>query len=123
MEEDGDGGGGLKRNYHSDMGSFRVLSNDGLVMVVVQGTGRRLGFHHHKTIGKSSDLESQKSSHPALQSSRHLLEQNNRVLGQISTNIHTLKLQDNYDLFWQIKNSITVILNDLASFATFVPAF
>ncbi|KAM0059354.1 hypothetical protein Hdeb2414_s0005g00180511 [Helianthus debilis subsp. tardiflorus] len=107
MEEDGDGGGGLKRNYHSDMGSFRVLSNDGLVMVVVQGTGRRLGFHHHKSIGKSSDLESQKSSHPgscssvlpvlvllcSLQSSRHLLEQNNRVLGQISTNIHTLKVK------------------------------
>uniref|UniRef100_A0A251SJY5 Uncharacterized protein n=1 Tax=Helianthus annuus TaxID=4232 RepID=A0A251SJY5_HELAN len=50
----------------------------------------------------------------ALQSSmRHLLEQNNRVLGQISTNIHTLKLQDNFDLFRQTKNNITAILNDM----------
>ncbi|KAF5772900.1 hypothetical protein HanRHA438_Chr13g0593331 [Helianthus annuus] len=65
IEEDGDGGGGLKRNYDGDMGSFRVLSNGDLVMVVVQGTGRRrLGFHHYKTLEKSSDLESQKSSHP-----------------------------------------------------------
>ncbi|KAJ0597763.1 hypothetical protein HanHA89_Chr04g0158361 [Helianthus annuus] len=56
IEEVGGGGGGLKRNYDDDMGSFRVLSNGGLVMVVVQGTGRRLGFHHHKTLGKSSDL-------------------------------------------------------------------
>ncbi|MFS7979350.1 hypothetical protein Hanom_Chr10g00926311 [Helianthus anomalus] len=47
IEEDGDGGGGLQRNYDGKMGSFRVLSNVGLVMVVVQGTGRRLGFHHH----------------------------------------------------------------------------
>ncbi|KAM0038448.1 hypothetical protein Hdeb2414_s0013g00414911 [Helianthus debilis subsp. tardiflorus] len=56
IEEVGAGGGGLKRNYDGDMGSFRVLSNGGLVMVVVQGTGRQLGFHHHKTLGKSSDL-------------------------------------------------------------------
>ncbi|KAF5812310.1 hypothetical protein HanXRQr2_Chr04g0191161 [Helianthus annuus] len=47
IEEDGDGGCGLKRNYDGDMGPFRVFSNSGLVMVVVQGTGRRLGFHHH----------------------------------------------------------------------------
>ncbi|KAJ0569300.1 putative Zinc finger, ZPR1-type, ZPR1, A/B domain-containing protein [Helianthus annuus] len=52
IEEVGGGGGGLKRNYDGNMGSFRVLSNGGLVMVVVQGTRRRLGFHHHKTLGK-----------------------------------------------------------------------
>ncbi|XP_024994660.1 uncharacterized protein LOC112528009 isoform X2 [Cynara cardunculus var. scolymus] len=44
---------------------------------------------------------------------RHLLEQNNRVLGQISTNISSLKLQDNVDLFNHAKNNITAILNDM----------
>ncbi|MFS7993681.1 putative transcription factor MYB-HB-like family [Helianthus anomalus] len=62
---------------------------------------------NHRVRGDGVHLE-------ALQSSmRHLLEQNNRVLGQISTNIHTLKLQDNFDLFRQTKNNITAILNDM----------
>ncbi|KAJ9549455.1 hypothetical protein OSB04_021998 [Centaurea solstitialis] len=44
---------------------------------------------------------------------RHLLEQNNQVLGQISANISSLKLQDNVDLFSHAKNNITAILNDM----------
>ncbi|XP_076897916.1 uncharacterized protein LOC143551348 isoform X1 [Bidens hawaiensis] len=44
---------------------------------------------------------------------RHLLEQNSRVLGQISTNMSALRLQDNVDLFSQMKNNITAILNDM----------
>ncbi|KAI3816411.1 hypothetical protein L1987_16106 [Smallanthus sonchifolius] len=42
---------------------------------------------------------------------RHMLEQNRQVLGQISTNISVLKLQDNVDLFRQMKNNVTAILN------------
>nr|XP_043608210.1 uncharacterized protein LOC122579994 isoform X2 [Erigeron canadensis] len=50
----------------------------------------------------------------ALQDSiRQLLQQNNQVLGQISTNICALKLQDNISLFSQTKNNITAILNDM----------
>lgn len=50
----------------------------------------------------------------ALQGSiRQLLEQNSQVLGQISTNICALKLQDNVDLFSHMKNNITTILNDM----------
>ncbi|KAI3728481.1 hypothetical protein L6452_17118 [Arctium lappa] len=44
---------------------------------------------------------------------RHLLEQNNQVLGQILANISSLKLQDNVDLFSHTKNNITAILNDM----------
>ncbi|KAK1416334.1 hypothetical protein QVD17_32123 [Tagetes erecta] len=44
---------------------------------------------------------------------RQLLEQNNQVLGQISTNMCGLRLQDNVDLFSQMKNNITAILNDM----------
>ncbi|KVH97543.1 uncharacterized protein LOC112523374 isoform X2 [Cynara cardunculus var. scolymus] len=44
---------------------------------------------------------------------RHLLEQNNQVLGQISANISSMKLQDNIDLFSHMKNNITAILNDM----------
>ncbi|KAK9051262.1 hypothetical protein SSX86_027889 [Deinandra increscens subsp. villosa] len=44
---------------------------------------------------------------------RHLLEQNNQVLGQISANISLMKLQDNIDLFSHMKNNITAILNDM----------
>ncbi|KAF5795415.1 putative SANT/Myb domain, Homeobox-like domain superfamily protein [Helianthus annuus] len=50
----------------------------------------------------------------ALQGSiRHLLEQNSQVLGQISTNMCALRLQDNVDLFSEMKNNITAILNDM----------
>ncbi|KAI3719764.1 hypothetical protein L6452_20668 [Arctium lappa] len=44
---------------------------------------------------------------------RHLLEQNNQVLGQISANISSMKLRDNIDLFSHMKNNITAILNDM----------
>ncbi|KAK1438097.1 hypothetical protein QVD17_03900 [Tagetes erecta] len=46
-------------------------------------------------------------------STRHLLEQNRQVLGQISANISALKLQDNVNLFSHAKNNITAILNDM----------
>ncbi|KAI3501934.1 hypothetical protein L1887_29962 [Cichorium endivia] len=46
-------------------------------------------------------------------STRHLLEQNKQVFGQISSNISALKLQDNIDLFTHAKNNITAILNDM----------
>ncbi|KAL8268735.1 hypothetical protein R6Q59_002533 [Mikania micrantha] len=45
---------------------------------------------------------------------RHLIEQNNQVLCQISANISLLKqLQDNINLFNHMKNNITTILNDM----------
>nr|GFA27007.1 homeodomain-like protein [Tanacetum cinerariifolium] len=43
---------------------------------------------------------------------RHLLEQNNQVLGQISANISSMKLQENFDLFSHMKNNINAILNE-----------
>lgn len=50
----------------------------------------------------------------ALQGSiRHLLEQNKQVIGQISNNICSLKLQDNVNLFSQMRNNISAILNDM----------
>ncbi|KAK1419773.1 hypothetical protein QVD17_29094 [Tagetes erecta] len=62
---------------------------------------------NHRVRGDGAHFE-------ALQGSiRHLLEQNNQVLGQISTNISALKLQDNADLFCQMKNNVNVILNDM----------
>ncbi|KAL8199592.1 hypothetical protein R6Q57_013160 [Mikania cordata] len=44
---------------------------------------------------------------------KHLIEQNNQVLYQISANISLLKLQDNINLFNHMKNNITTILNDM----------
>ncbi|PWA40189.1 hypothetical protein CTI12_AA565150 [Artemisia annua] len=44
---------------------------------------------------------------------RHLLEQNNQVLGQISANISSMKLQENLDLFSHMKSNINAILNDM----------
>ncbi|KAK2993965.1 hypothetical protein RJ640_000563, partial [Escallonia rubra] len=44
---------------------------------------------------------------------RHLLEQNNQVLGQISANLSMLKLQDNIDLLCRMRNNITSILDDM----------
>ncbi|KAI7746950.1 hypothetical protein M8C21_005923 [Ambrosia artemisiifolia] len=59
----------------------------------------------HRVRGHSVHLE-------ALQGSiRHLLEQNSRVLGQISINMDSLR--DNVELFRQMKNNITAILNDM----------
>ncbi|KAK9076286.1 hypothetical protein SSX86_004619 [Deinandra increscens subsp. villosa] len=46
-------------------------------------------------------------------SMRHLLEQNNHVLAQISANISALKLQENVHLFSRAKNNITAILKDM----------
>ncbi|KAL7001472.1 hypothetical protein U1Q18_002624 [Sarracenia purpurea var. burkii] len=47
---------------------------------------------------------------------RHLLEQNNQVLSQISANLSTLKFQDNIDLFFRTRNNIAAILNEYADF-------
>ncbi|KAI3453248.1 hypothetical protein Pfo_009911 [Paulownia fortunei] len=44
---------------------------------------------------------------------RHLLEENNQAFGQISANLSTLKLQQNFDLFFRTRNNITTILNDM----------
>lgn len=44
---------------------------------------------------------------------KHLLEQNNRVLSQISANLSILKLDDNIDLFFRARNNIAVILKDM----------
>uniref|UniRef100_A0A5B7CIC7 Myb-like domain-containing protein n=1 Tax=Davidia involucrata TaxID=16924 RepID=A0A5B7CIC7_DAVIN len=44
---------------------------------------------------------------------RHLLEQNNQILDQISANLSTLKLRDNINLLFRTKNNITAILNDM----------
>nr|XP_043627114.1 uncharacterized protein LOC122598585 [Erigeron canadensis] len=44
---------------------------------------------------------------------RHLVEQNNQVLGQISANISSMKLQDNINLFSHTKNNIAAILNNM----------
>ncbi|CAN4123212.1 unnamed protein product [Withania somnifera] len=44
---------------------------------------------------------------------RHLLEENNQALNQISANLSAVKLQDNIDLFIRTRNNITTILNDM----------
>ncbi|XP_071689518.1 uncharacterized protein [Rutidosis leptorrhynchoides] len=44
---------------------------------------------------------------------RHMLDQNSHVLSQISTNIGSLKLQENINLFSQMKNNLNAILNDM----------
>lgn len=49
----------------------------------------------------------------ALLGTRHLLEENNQALHQISANLSTVKLQDNIDLFIRTRNNITAILNDM----------
>ncbi|KAF3662674.1 putative CLAVATA3/ESR (CLE)-related protein 25-like [Capsicum annuum] len=49
----------------------------------------------------------------ALLGTRHLLEENNQALNQISANLSTVKLQDNFDLFIRTRNNITTILNDM----------
>lgn len=49
----------------------------------------------------------------ALLGTRHLLEENNQALNQISANLSTVKLQDNIDLFIRTRNNITTILNDM----------
>lgn len=49
----------------------------------------------------------------ALNVARHLLEQNNQVLCQISANLSTFKLQDNIDLFCRTRSSLTAILNNM----------
>ncbi|KAL1550576.1 hypothetical protein AAHA92_18520 [Salvia divinorum] len=44
---------------------------------------------------------------------RHLLEENNHAFGQISANLSTLKLQENIDLFFRMRNNLTTVLNDM----------
>ncbi|CDP19664.1 unnamed protein product [Coffea canephora] len=44
---------------------------------------------------------------------RHLLEENNQALGRVSTNLASLELQDNIDLFLRIRSNLTSILNDM----------
>ncbi|XP_076960171.1 uncharacterized protein LOC143636469 [Bidens hawaiensis] len=44
---------------------------------------------------------------------KELVEQNSKVLGQISANISSMKLQDNINLFNHTKDNITAILNDM----------
>ncbi|XXG87289.1 hypothetical protein AAC387_Pa11g2010 [Persea americana] len=44
---------------------------------------------------------------------RHLLDENDRVFSQIAANLATFKIQDNMDLFFRTKNNITAILNDM----------
>ncbi|XP_055818615.1 uncharacterized protein LOC129887521 isoform X2 [Solanum dulcamara] len=47
----------------------------------------------------------------ALLGTKHLLEENNQALNQISANLSTVK--DNIDLFIRTRNNITAILNDM----------
>ncbi|MCD7457345.1 hypothetical protein HAX54_034895 [Datura stramonium] len=49
----------------------------------------------------------------ALLGTRRLLEENNQALNKISANLSTFKLQDNVDLFFQTKNNLTAILNNM----------
>ncbi|KAM7484806.1 hypothetical protein LguiA_000815 [Lonicera macranthoides] len=49
----------------------------------------------------------------AMKGTKHLLEHNNQVLGQISSNLSMLKLQDNIDLFSLSRNNIIAILNHM----------
>ncbi|KAJ8574309.1 hypothetical protein K7X08_026114 [Anisodus acutangulus] len=49
----------------------------------------------------------------ALLGTRHLLEENNQALNQISANLSAVKLQHNIDLFIRTRNNITAILNDM----------
>ncbi|XP_059308913.1 uncharacterized protein LOC132060065 isoform X4 [Lycium ferocissimum] len=49
----------------------------------------------------------------ALLGTRRLLEENNQALNKISANLSTFKLQDNVDLFFQTKNNLTAVLNNM----------
>ncbi|CAN4090397.1 unnamed protein product [Withania somnifera] len=49
----------------------------------------------------------------ALLGTRRLLEENNQALNKISANLSTFKLQDNVDLFYQTKNNLIAILNNM----------
>ncbi|KAJ8564842.1 hypothetical protein K7X08_001302 [Anisodus acutangulus] len=65
-----------------------------------------LSMNHH---GHSDVLP----SGAALLGARRLLEENNQALNKISANLSTLKLQDNVDLFFQTKNNLTAVLNNM----------
>ncbi|KAL8534864.1 hypothetical protein ACS0TY_010767 [Phlomoides rotata] len=45
-------------------------------------------------------------------SARHLLEENHHAFGQISSNLSSLKLQENIDLFFRTRNNLTTVLNE-----------
>ncbi|KAM3281392.1 putative protein isoform X2 [Capsicum chacoense] len=64
-----------------------------------------LSMYHH---GPSDALSS-----GALHGTRHLLEENNQALNKILANLSTFKLQDNVDLFFQTKNNLIAILNNM----------
>ncbi|XP_059308915.1 uncharacterized protein LOC132060067 [Lycium ferocissimum] len=49
----------------------------------------------------------------ALLATRRLLEENNQALNKISANLSTFKLQDNVYLFFQTKNNLTAVLNNM----------
>ncbi|XP_058090404.1 uncharacterized protein LOC131236897 [Magnolia sinica] len=44
---------------------------------------------------------------------RHLLDENAQVFGQISANLGAFKIQDNIDLFCRTRNNLIAILNDM----------
>ncbi|XP_059278359.1 uncharacterized protein LOC132032701 [Lycium ferocissimum] len=73
-----------------------------------------LSFMPYSLSSKHRDRGDVKSS-AALLGTRHLLEENNQALNQISANLSTVKLQDNVDLFIRARNNITAILNDMRS--------
>ncbi|XXG60253.1 hypothetical protein AAC387_Pa04g2209 [Persea americana] len=43
----------------------------------------------------------------------HLLDENAQVFNQITTNLASFKIQENFDLFYLARNNITSILNDM----------
>ncbi|CAI9096947.1 OLC1v1033218C5 [Oldenlandia corymbosa var. corymbosa] len=66
----------------------------------------------------STPLQAQDPNHVAASgalpgTSRHLLEENKQALGQISSNLSALKLQENVDLFLRTRSNLTTILNDM----------
>ncbi|XP_072995881.1 uncharacterized protein [Typha latifolia] len=68
-----------------------------------------LMMHH----SKQNDLVSNEV--PVVDSiTQHLLNENERLLSQIATNLETLKMQENTDLFLHTSNNITTILNRMS---------
>ncbi|KAH7664342.1 Homeodomain-like protein [Dioscorea alata] len=52
---------------------------------------------------------------PAIDSAtKNLLDENSRVLSQISSNLETFKLQDNINLFYRMRNNVATILTSMS---------